>query len=107
MTKLRLLLDEDVQDDVGEEIRLWNALNVKSIRELSLEGIKDSELLAYATKERRIVVTFESRMNEHQYRICTHSGIIVVRPKNDSKKIEMFRSLMLSGLRARCVHAVT
>lgn len=107
MTKLRLLLDEDVQREVGEEIRRWNALDIKSVDELSLKGTKDPEIIAYAKKARRIVVTFETRMNEHQYPICTHPGIIVVRPKSDARKIEMFRSLMLSGLRAKCAHAVT
>ena len=107
MTKLRLLLDEDVQREIGEEIRRWKALDVASVDELSLKGTKDKALIAYAKKVRRIVVTFDVRMNEHEYEICTHPGIILVRPKSDFKKIEMFNLLMRSGLRAKCVHAVT
>lgn len=34
--------------------------------------------MAYAKRERRVLVTTEGRLNEKEYTICTHEGIIVI-----------------------------
>ena len=109
-TRLRLLLDEAVQKEIIEEARKWDALNVECVGEiLSLRGKSDKAIIDYASREKRIVVTLEGRMNERKYEICTHPGIIVFRVRHGHTlaKAELFRKFILSGLRAKSKHAIT
>jgi predicted nuclease of predicted toxin-antitoxin system len=109
MTKLRLLLDECLDGLLAGEIAKYKALNVESINEtfLANRGTSDQAVVDYARQSRRIVVTIETRLNEHQFRICTHPGILVIASRNHGLRIKMFNDLMLSGVKGRCRHAVT
>lgn len=108
-SKLRLLLDEDVQKFLADEVQKWNALNVELVGQIpSLKGQDDPVVIAYARSQRRIVVTLDTHMTEHRYEICTHPGIVLVAVRQgDDARIEAFRKLMRSGHRGRCRHAVT
>ena len=110
-TKLRLLLDECLHGPLAEEIGKYTALNVEYINETLLAncGLQDDSIVAYAKQTSRIVVTPEGRFNEHKFTICTHPGILVFKAtkRHDVVKATMFRDLMMSGVRARCQHAVT
>jgi predicted nuclease of predicted toxin-antitoxin system len=108
-TKLRLLLDECLEGPLAAQIAKYSALNVEYINEtfLSNRGTSDRAVVDYARQSRRIVVTPETRLNEHQFSICTHPGILVLISRNQSLRTKMFSDLMRSGVRARCQHAVT
>ena len=108
-TKLRLLLDECLEGPLASEIANCKALNVEYINEtfLANRGTSDRAVVDYARQARRIVVTTETRLNEHQFLICTHPGILVIASPNHSMRVKMFSDLMRSGVRGRCRHAVT
>ncbi len=111
-TSLRLLLDECVDRMLADAIKaLGRSLRVECVGELPFanRGYSDEDIVRYATKHRRIVVTTESRFNEKQFPICTHPGIIVIKgiTHHVSLKSQMFGDLSRSGIRTRCNHAVT
>lgn len=110
-SNLRLLLDEAVTDPLAKMIReSSSALNIEYVREISgLAGTNDKNVVAYATKENRIVVTTETGINHRNFRICTHPGIIVLGGKHRHETIhaQAFRNFLLSGERKQAHHAVT
>lgn len=111
-TSLRLLLDECVDRTLADDIKaLGRSLRVECVSELPIanRGCSDEDIVKYARKNRRIVVTTESRFSEKQFPICTHPGIIVVKAitHHASLKSQMFGDLSRSGIRTRCNHAVT
>jgi predicted nuclease of predicted toxin-antitoxin system len=109
-TKLRLLLDECLEGPLAAEIAQHRSLNVEYINETTLgnRGTTDETVVNYARQNRRIVVTPESRLNEHKFKICTHPGILIFKAtKRHASHAGMLRDLMLSGVRSRCRHAVT
>jgi predicted nuclease of predicted toxin-antitoxin system len=110
-TKLRLLLDECLQGPLAEEIAKFSSLNVEWITNTLLGncGFADENVVAYARQERRIVVTAESRLNERKFIICTHPGILVFKAtkRHEAIKAQMFSTLIKSGIRVKCKHAVT
>jgi hypothetical protein len=62
MTKVRFQADADLkQAIVIGVIRRQPNLNFRSANEARLEGIKDSEVLAIAVKEQRILVTHDRK----------------------------------------------
>lgn len=111
-TSLRLLLDECLVQPLADDIKtLSRSLKVEYVNDSLLRniGFADSRLVNYARKQRRIVVTTEGRLNERQFQICTHPGIIVIKAtkRHAALKSRMFRDLVRSGNRKRCNHAVT
>jgi predicted nuclease of predicted toxin-antitoxin system len=109
-TNLRLLLDESVTDVLARLIEgCSSAINVEYVRDLSIKGAPDNVVVAYATDNRRIVVTTETGMNHMTFPVCTHSGIIVLTGKSRHEFIhaENFRKFLLSGRRQETQDAVT
>jgi predicted nuclease of predicted toxin-antitoxin system len=110
-TNLRLLLDECVVRPIAEAIKSFRSLKVESVNDTLLAniGFQDEQLVEYARKSNRILVTSEGRLNEKQFPICTHPGIIVIKAtqRHDALKSRMFKDLIRSGTRRRCNHAVT
>ena len=112
-TKLKLLVDECVPGPLVDGIRTCSGLrNVEIIdanHQLGNKSTPDDEVVAYAKKTGRIVLTVEGRLNEKRFPVCSHPGIIVIKatcmPKID--RVEQFRSFMKSGHRKKCLHAVT
>jgi hypothetical protein len=111
-TDLRLLLDECLQGELAQEIKSWGKVKAEWVCDVpSLRGrqVSDHELMLYAQEHRRILVTVENRLNEHQFAICTHRGIVVFKAtkRHEAVKAQIFRSLMLCGQRKLCKHGVT
>ena len=103
-------MDESVTDVLAALIeRSSAAINVEYMRNLAIKGAPDSAVIAYATENRRIVVTTETGMNHMTFPVCTHSGIIVLtgRSRHESVHAENFRSFLLSGRRQDAQDAVT
>jgi xylan 1,4-beta-xylosidase len=74
-TKLRLLIDADVDPALVKRIAEHSAFNVKYAREI--EGLRsDDDVMDYANRDERLVLTLDADFNRHNYRICTHNGII-------------------------------
>jgi len=110
-TNLRLLLDEAITDPLAKMLKgSSSALNVEYIREMPdmVESL-DADVVKYATKEDRIVVTTETGINHKKFKICTHPGIIVLGGKRRHETIhaDLFKRFLLSGHRKEAHHAVT
>jgi predicted nuclease of predicted toxin-antitoxin system len=109
-TNLRLLLDECVTDPLAKALGdRSSALNIEYIRDNGMGSAEDADVIRYATKENRIVVTTETGINHKKFKICTHPGIIVLSGKrrHESIQAEVFQKFLLSGHRKEAHHAVT
>ena len=109
-TNLRLLLDECVTEPLAKMImECSSALNIERVRDIGMSGAEDRQVVAYATKEKRIVVTTETGINHRKFKICTHPGIIVLGGKcrHETIHAEVFKNFLLSGHRKEANHAVT
>jgi predicted nuclease of predicted toxin-antitoxin system len=109
-TNLRLLLDESVTDVLADLIcKSSSAINVEYVRDLTIKGQEDEVIVRYADREKRIVVTTETSMNEYTFPICTHAGIIVLAGKcrHESIQAGIFQKFLLSGKRQQAKHSVT
>src|SRR5207249_2938067 len=87
-----------------------SAVNVEYIRDMPrMRETTDADVVKYATRENRIVVTTETGINHKKFKICTHPGIIVLGGKRRHETIhaELFQRFMLSGHRKDAHHAVT
>lgn len=108
-TDLRLLLDEAIQDDVAKEIvESSPGLKCKYVRDIAeLRSKSDVEVMEYAQKDRRIVVTTEGKFDDKSFRICTHLGIIVIKARNTYRAAPLFKKFLLSGHRKEAENSVT
>ena len=111
-TNLRLLLDECVDQPLADSIKkISGSVKVQCVNELPISNLafSDDKLVRYATERNQILVTTETRLNEKRFTICTHPGIIVIKAvqHHSEMKSGMLKDLILSGIRARCHHAVT
>ena len=111
-TRLRLLLDECLVQPLADDIKAFGrAVRVEYVNDSLLAniGFADSKLVDHARKRKQIVVTAEGRLNEKQFQVCTHPGIIVIKAtkRHAAIKSRMFRDLVRSGNRRWCKHAVT
>ena len=111
-THLRLLLDECLQGELAEEIKNWKKVKAEwvcDIPSLRSRRVPDTELMRHAQSRKSILVTVERRLNEGQFEICTHHGIVVFQAtkRHESVKAQIFKKLMLCGDRKLCKHAVT
>lgn len=111
--KLRLLLDECVPTTIAREIENCSGISsleaITAAHPLGNRKTSDPEIIAYAKQERRVLVTTEGRLNEKEYTICTHEGIIVINAtrRHEAEKAKLFTRFMQSGHRAKSPHAVT
>jgi predicted nuclease of predicted toxin-antitoxin system len=109
-TNLRLLLDEAVTEPLAKLIReSSSAVNVEYIRELSIRGATDKDVVDYARQHQRIVVTTETGMNHKTFPVCQHPGIIVLAGKRRHESIQagIFQRFLLSGHRKEAEDSVT
>lgn len=109
-TDLRLLIDEAITEPLADLIRECSgAVRIEYVRELSIRGSSDEDVVRYAKSTGRIVVTTETGMDERLYPVCTHPGIIVLGGirRHDDFRMEIFRRFLLSGHRVRARDAVT
>jgi predicted nuclease of predicted toxin-antitoxin system len=106
-TTLRILLDESVGGTLAANLMAVSAVSAASVLQTPLAGASDKAVVAYATKERRIVVTTDKGMDEKHHAICTHPGIIILASTDDFRHVETFKSFIASGHRAAARNAVT
>lgn len=112
-TKLTLLLDECMQDELSEAVpKCGGILSIECINAAHPLGNRktpDGEVVRYACDHRRVLVTTEGRLNEKKFEICTHHGIIVIKAtkRHESIKAELFTKFMKSEYRRKSIHAVT
>lgn len=109
-TNLRLLIDEDVQDPIIEAILRISAFNVQCVRDLpAVQGKSDQEVIAYAKREDRIVLTLDGGYNRDRYPICTHPGIIRIdsKCKHASLISDVIKRFSQCGQRRKAQHAIT
>lgn len=107
-TKLRTLFDECMTAPLMKALEeSSSALNIEKVVEV-MPGAPDAEVMHYANREGRIVVTTETGINHHKFKICTHPGIIVLagHKRHESMQAATFRKFMLSGHRSKANHAV-
>jgi predicted nuclease of predicted toxin-antitoxin system len=109
-TNLRLLLDECVTQPLAKALGdNSSALNIEHVTDVGMSGSADADVVKYATKEDRIVVTTETGINHKKFKICTHPGIIVLggKHRHESIQAQIFQKFLLSGHRKKAYHAVT
>ncbi len=106
--KLRLLIDEGVDQSVRDWIREYGRLKVKDVHELRLRATCDDRLVKIATDDNRILVVIDKGFSAENYPICTHSGIIriCVKPRIEDEMIRVFKEFLQSGCGDKCQHAI-
>lgn len=99
-TDLKLLIDEAVPDPLAHAIQKIPAIRSLYARDVPEVAGKDDEIvMAFATKENRIVFTTERKFK--QFPVCTHPGIIIltVRERHESIRRHIFARFTRSGYR--------
>ena len=106
---LRVLLDENIPDELAQWMLRHPSLNAEYVRLMpALKGREDKILMHYAGNTGRIMVTAESCINEKNFPICQHPGIIIFSSRRRHKDIhsDIFQRFMRSGHRKRASHSV-
>jgi predicted nuclease of predicted toxin-antitoxin system len=112
-TKIPLLLDECVPAALAKAIEVAPGISsfeaITANHPLGNIGTPDQDLVKYATDRGRILITVGKRLNEKLYKICTHSGIIVISAtkRHETEQAKLFARFMRSGHRGGSGHAVT
>ena len=109
-TKLRLLIDESVEDPVADVVSRMSAFNAMCVRDLpSLKGGSDRAVMDYAQKDDRIVLTIDAHFNKTNYPICRHEGIIRIsaRCRTGSMVADSIRKFAQCGHRSEAKHSIT
>ena len=109
-TKLRLLIDESIEDPLADIVSSMSAFNVVCVRDLpDLKGKSDREVMLHAQAEDRIVLTIDAGFNKSNYPICKHEGIIRIstRCKHSSMMAESIRKFSQCGYRSAAKHSIT
>ena len=76
---LKLLLDENISPQVANELRHLG-YDVMHLRDMGMKGCKDSELIAFARKNERCLVTLDADFADIRYfPVGSHTGIIRLR----------------------------
>lgn len=81
---IKFLADENIAPRVVKSLR-QEKFNVLSVYEEKLSGASDEELLKFAQKEKRIIITHDKDFGNliHQP-FQTHGGVILLRLRNQS-----------------------
>ncbi len=109
-TKLRLLIDESVEDPVADVVSAMSAFNAMCVRDLpGLRGASDRDVMGFAQKDDRIVLTIDAHFNKSNYPICRHEGIIRIsaRCKTSSMMEDSIRKFAQCGHRSAAKHSIT
>jgi predicted nuclease of predicted toxin-antitoxin system len=109
-TKLKLLVDESVDDPVADSISKMPAFNAIFVRELdALRGKSDKAVMAHAQEQERIVLTMDDGFNRNNYPVCRHHGIIRIKTKCKHSMIvtEAIQKFVRCGRRVLARHAIT
>jgi len=78
---LEFLIDENISPLVAQELRALG-YNVKHVREVGLKGCSDREVIEYAKREKRALITLDADFADvRKYPPGTHAGIIRLKLK--------------------------
>lgn len=108
MPKLRLLLDADMPRSTAKLIESLGC-DVEDVRDIGLKSAKDKEIVEYALKNKRIIVTRNIGFGS-TLRYPKHPGAIIVRLpyKSTSKQInERLKTFLKSVSEDKIVNAIT
>ena len=109
-TLLRLLADQHIERKVTEWLRSHQSKHrVITAAECGRSDADDSELVEFATEDRRILLTKDKGFRSSKlYPICTHAGIIVCLPEPDTGDvtIDLLEKFLRSGKRKLSHHAI-
>lgn len=73
---MKLLVDENVSPRVAEALR-DKGYDVRHVREVGMKGQPDAEIMAYARREQRTLITLDEDFADlRYYPLGTHTGII-------------------------------
>jgi predicted nuclease of predicted toxin-antitoxin system len=106
---LKVLIDEQIPDDLAARLSDHPSLHAEYVRHMPhLKGREDKVLMDYARESGRILITAESGINEKNYPICTHPGIIIFsgRQRHQDLYTDIFQRFMRSGHRKHASHHV-
>ena len=97
---MKFLADENIGFGIIKSLRK-RGYNVKSIRDIQL-GLKDSEVLLIANKEKRILITTDKNFGELVFvNKLVHTGVILLRLKKETttEKLRVLTSLFEKQLK--------
>lgn len=78
---LKLLLDENISPRVASGLR-YSGYDAVHPREVGLKGARDSEIVAFASENKRCLVTLDADFADlRNYRLGEHGGIIRLKLK--------------------------
>jgi predicted nuclease of predicted toxin-antitoxin system len=109
-TKLRLLIDESIEDPLADFACGISAFNAACVRDLQdLRGKSDRDVMIRAQAEDRIVLTLDAGFNKSNYPICRHEGIIRIGSacKRVSMMADSIGKFSLCGHRSAAKHSIT
>ena len=97
---MKFLTDENVDVRVVNGIKKAN-YNIKDIKKEGMLGFKDKDILAFAIKEKRILLTHDKDFkNNPSFKNIKHEGIILLRFKNQSPDNVLKRLLSILNSKA-------
>ncbi len=106
-SKHRVLVDENLGEDVLSFLRKYSRLKASSTREVLPAGASDDAVIKYAKENRLLLLTNDKNLDEHNRPVCTHFGILVVKMSVIAKRlIARLRKIFQSGHMKGCYHAV-
>ena len=78
---MEFLIDENISPLVAQELQALG-YNVKHVREVGLKGCSDREVMEYARREKRALITLDADFADvRKYPPGTHAGIIRLKLK--------------------------
>lgn len=106
MPPIRLLLDRHLGKSV-RELLVQHKLDVEDTFHRKWEQMTDEEIIAYATREDRVVVTHDSGyLRPDRFPVCSHSGILRLANRRPSTWVKALQRLIASSQLTRVSHAV-
>ena len=92
----RFLVDEDLPRSVTRELRSAG-FDVADVRDVGLRGRTDKEVLAYAVREARAVITADVEFgNILRFPLGEHAGILVARFPNEVSIRDLAAALLVA-----------
>ena len=106
-SKHRFLVDENLGTDVLSFLKRYSRIKAWSVREVSLAGAADKDVISYARQNRLLLLTHDKLLDERRCPVCTHFGILVIRTTVIAKELcARLKKVFQSGHMAECYHAV-
>ncbi len=76
--KLKLFSDENIPSSVCRWLSTLKRVDLVTVQNARLLGREDEAIVKYATEQKRVVLAADKGLSEHNFAVCTHSGILNV-----------------------------